>query len=329
MAATGNQTNISKYLLGNNAPKIANKLQILPTLNDKTNALPSINYSTFGRIFAYIVAILIIILVILLFIHFFIKPVFRLRPGTPGIIPVPGLDDGVLFWKSGNTGQILNKDLPIQSTYYNYSLILDVYIQNPLQFSNYPRIIFSRGSELKEKPSGDTMLGVLNNYNFAAGLLPDTNDLIVSVLNKDNNMENIIIPNIPIQEPFRLGMVLMEAALEVYINGHLMKTRTFTVPPKDVRGDIYPALGIEANIAKLRNLKIWPRILTTNEIRYASPSLSAASTFNASPIATSSTSSCASDVMSRMDKLSAETVSDMSSLQSSAQDATESIERIF
>jgi hypothetical protein len=148
-----------------------------------------------------------------------------------------------------------------------------------------------------------------------AALLPDTNDLIVSVLNKDNNMENVVIPNIPIQEPFRLGIVLMDKALEVYINGHLMKTRTFTAPPMDVLGDIYPATGIESNMALVRNLKIWPRIVTSAEIRYASPSLSTEKEFGAGPMPSSSTS-CSSKVgntVNRFTKLSVDTISDTTS----------------
>ena len=54
-------------------------------------------------------------------------------------------------------------------------------------------------------------------------------------------MENIVVPNVPVQQPFRLSMVVMEQALEVYINGKLIKTRAFSAPPKDVKGDIYPA----------------------------------------------------------------------------------------
>lgn len=307
--------NITSYLLGTN--KTGNVKS--PSTNGTTsgtamnaNVKPIVS-SSILRIIAYFLAIVIIIFVILLFIHFFIKPIFRLRPGTPGIIPVPGFDDGKLYWSTTSPGQILNKDLPISNQVYNYSLNIDVFVQNPLQFSKMPRLIFSRGAILKEHPEGDTLLGILNQYNLAVALLPDTNDLLVSVLNKDNNMENIIVPNIPVQQPFRLGIIIMEQALEVYISGHLIKTRTFYSPPMDVKGDIYPASGIEANIALLRNLKIWPRILTTNEIRYATPSLSSLQNFGASPIPSSTSNASTSinsvkNAMERYDKLSVNSI---------------------
>jgi hypothetical protein len=300
--ATNRGVNISSYLRGNNTQK-SNQVKSSNTglfamspFGTNTGS-SSMNTNTGNwktllmRIISYLFAILIVVFVILLFIHYFVIPVFRLKPGSPGIIPVPGWDDGVLFWKQGNTGPLLNKDLPISNQYFGYSIHLDLFIQNPMQFSNYPRVLFSRGATLKETPSGETLLGVLDNYNLAVALLPDTNDLIVSVLNKDNQMENAIIPNIPVQEPFRLTMIVMEKALEVYINGHLMKTRAFYSPPKDVKGDIYPSSGREANIAKLRNLKIWSRVLTIPEIRDTTPPLSTAKEMGGGAIPSSSSCS--------------------------------------
>ena len=243
--------------------------------------------SNIGRILAYILSIIIILLVILLFVHFFITPIFKFNPGGPGIIPVIGFDDGKLFWTTTTSGPILNTFLPIASQVYGYTINLDVFVENPLQFSTRPRIFFSRGASKQETPSGNTLLGVLTNYNLVAALLPDTNDLIVSVLNKDNNMENIVVPNIPIQEPFRLTMVVMEQALEVFINGKLIKTRKFLAPPKDVKGDISSASGIELNAIKVHNLKIWTRILTVSEVRESTPALSTAKDFGAGPMASS------------------------------------------
>jgi hypothetical protein len=291
--------NITKYFTSNqNNSKI--KQSILPyTVDNSTKSNSTFSFSNafenkgISKILSYLFAIIIVLLVILLFIHFFIKPIFKLQPGASGIITVPGFDDGKLFWNKTNASLILNKDLPISDVTYNYSLIMDVFIQNPLQFANQPRIFFSRGASIKQTSTNeDTLLGKLNYYNLVAALKPDTNDMIVSVLNKDNIMENVIIPNAPVQEPFRLGIVLMENALEVYINGHLMKTRTLSSPPKDIKGDINPAAGVEANITKVRNLKIWNRLLNTNEIRYATPSLSTEKDFNATPIPTSSSTLC-------------------------------------
>jgi hypothetical protein len=259
--------------------------------------------SNIGRILAYVLSIIIILLVILLFVHFFITPIFKFIPGGPGIISVPGYDDGKLFWTTTTSGPILNTSLPIASQVYSYTINLDVFVENPLQFSTNPRIFFSRGASKKDTPSGNTLLGILTNYNIVAALLPDTNDLIVSVLNKDNNMENIVVPNIPIQQPFRLTMVVMEQALEVFINGKLIKTRRFLAPPKDVKGDITATSGIESNAIKVHNLKIWTRVLTVSEVRESTPVLSTAKDFGAGPMATS-TNCVNSDIDNTMNNIS-------------------------
>ena len=250
------------------------------------------NASVIARVFAYLFSILVVVFIMLLFIHYFIVPVFSFSPGSSGIIPIPGFDVGKLFWDKTNPGQILNKDLPISFLYYNYTLNLDIFIQNPFQFSKYPRILLSRGkvsTPSVSNSSNNTLLSIIDNYNLVIALLPDTNDILVSVLNKDNGMENAIIRNVPIQESFRISVVVMEVALEVYINGHLIKTRQFSAPPKDVKDDIYPASGMEKNIAKLRNLKIWAKLLTVSEIKYATPKLSSDIDFNADQMPSSST----------------------------------------
>jgi hypothetical protein len=318
---TNKGINISKFLPGALPnTKVTSSSYATPVTN--VTYMNTVSKSSISRILSYIFAIFIVILVILLFIHFFITPIFKLRPGAPGLIPVPGMDDGTLFWNKTTAAQIQNKDLPISSLSYGYSLNLDVFIQNPLQFETTPRIFFTRGAQYKAKPDGDSILSVLSNYNLAVALTPDTNDMIVSILNNANNMENIVVSNVPIQEPFRLGVIVMEQALEVYLNGRLVQTRNFAAPPKSVTGDIYPAQGILANMALVRNLKIWSRILTTAEIREAKPSLSTSKDFGATPMPTSSTSSTCSTApsslqsnmqkgMERLQKLSADTVPDM------------------
>ena len=309
MAATGG---LKDFFLGKNANQ--SKQPMIPSTRTNTSvsgpmigltsglgAISSNTSTTMGnyskQILSYLLAIGIILLIILIFVHFFITPIFSYQPGAPGIFVLPGLDDGVLFWNKTNTGLLPNDTLPIQNLSFSYSLIVDIFIQDPhVHFSTHPRVLFRRGGRVRPSPTGNTLLGLLDNYNMACALLPDTNDLIVSVLNVDNNTENAIISNVPIQEPFRLGIVLMNHALEVYINGHLLKTRTFISPPKSVLGDISPVSGIETNMVKLRNLKIWAKQLTSPEIRKATPSLATSGDFGSGPM--SNTSSCLSNDMS-------------------------------
>jgi hypothetical protein len=54
-----------------------------------------------------------------------------------------------------------------------------------------------------------------------------------------------------------------------------------------VGGDFAPASNSEISIAKMQNLKIWSRILSTPEIRHSKPDLADAKSFNALPIPSS------------------------------------------
>lgn len=296
--------NVSEYNLGKWVTSKVNQVKNFassstssyssPFNNIRTPSLNSGDYSEWyamaGRIASYLFAIVFVIILISLFV----TPIIKLRPGDPGLIYIPLREDGVLFWEKGKANDIENKDLPIREMTYDYSLFVDVFIQDPNAFSRNIRMILSRGADYRPTPSSSMIpTELLQNYNLMAGLMPDTNDLIVSVLNKDSNSENVMIQNVPIQEPFRLGIVVMQNTLEVYINGKLMKTRTFVSPPKDVKGDLAGGIGKDVMVAKLRNLKIWPRILKTSELRDSPPRLSTREEMSPSDAPATSNGTCA------------------------------------
>lgn len=269
------------------------------TLNTVAGYGPSSNASTgIKTLGAYFIGIFIILFVISLFIHFFIVPIYSLQPGNPGIINIPLADKGVLFWNDSgkyptsqsNNSKIQNEDLPINTAFSNYTFIVDLFLYNPTDFSQTgkPRILLSRGAVLRpssQQQQGDTILTVLSTYNFAVALKTNTSDLIVSVLNANNHSEDIIIENAPIQKTFRLGVVIMEHAMEVYINGKLMKTRKYETTLMNVKNDITSA---SSTIVKMKNLKIWKNILNSHQIYSAEPPMPKDADFNAPPIQSSS-----------------------------------------
>jgi hypothetical protein len=244
------------------------------------------------RIVCYLLAITITVFIILLFIHYFIKPIFTFNHDASALFNIPGFDKGKLFWNNTNPSTIKNTDLPISKQSFGYSLVIDILIQNPFQFSNYPRLILRRGGTLIT-PSGtssttNTLSSILNNYNLAIALLPDVNDLIISVTTTNNNIENVVIPNITIQEPFRLGVVVLERALEIYVNGKLLKTRAFNEIPTCIEDDIIP-FGKEQDMVKLRNLKIWNTPISASEMRYTTPVISTYAEMGGTSMPTSTT----------------------------------------
>ena len=229
-------------------------------------------------IVGYVLSVSVILLMILLLVHYFVRPIFQLSPGGPGFIPVPGLNDSELFWKPGVVASPI-KDIQtrIAGQVTNWTFTLDITILNPLTFSDRNRPIFMRGSTLEPEPGmKGKSLDVLNLTNITVALKPDTTDLVIILMNSHNNEEPIIIPNVPVQTPFRLGVVIMDMAMEAYINGRLIKTRTLDASPRQSTGDFIPPQGSMTDLARVNNLQLWNRVLSPSEIRYSKPALETA-----------------------------------------------------
>jgi len=267
--------------------------------------------STMGwsAIIGYTAAILLILLIILLFIHYTIMPIFQLQPGGAGFIPLPYMDSNQNFWPPQNTPYIVpdisncivNQTMTRTSNgrgasmASNWSMSLDISIMNPQSTIKVGgkdgfRLLFSRAQSINSRTDNSNLSGaandgsitaVISDYNIAIGLLPDTNDLLVSVMNDHGNAENIFIGNVPTQTPFRLGVVIMDSAFEVYMNGKLTKTRKMAQPVKPMPSDITPVFQGPLNsqvyqIARVGNLILWPQVITPSVMKYAEPKLMAA-----------------------------------------------------
>ena len=235
-------------------------------------------------IFMYIIAILIILIVFLIFVDRYITPVFKYKPGTPGYIPLPYGDDGVLYWPK-YPALIRDDKTIISNIASGITVSLDIYIFNPMAFSKNPRVLFWRGTRLLQnqaqvRPQPLPQSYNIPEFNILYSLAKDTNDLMVSVMmddstnNNSNNtspIETVKINNVPIRKGFRITSVLYDKLLEVYLNGQLIQTRPLAHPPK---GSFHFLNGPQQEgqaCSAVRNLKIWKRCLSLAEIREMSP----------------------------------------------------------
>jgi hypothetical protein len=248
-----------------------------------------------------VIGVIVILVVILLIVNYTITPIFRLYPGGPGYIPIPGGDTSQVFWKqgsgkSGTVSPFSDISTNVVAIPSQWSFSLDIDITNPMHISQSPRVLFYRGPSRFDVsgnfPEGNssTILGLIGNYNVAFALLPDTTDLVVSILNSSMGMENVIIPNVPVQTPFRVGVTISDTAMEVYLNGLLQRTRTFEsgTTPLNATGIFYSPQGMNAEIAKVANLHLWNSVISPSQMRYATPGLMTVSAKEKSDIPTSS-----------------------------------------
>lgn len=244
--------------------------------------------STFVSIFGWFIAVVVVITVILLFVHFTLRPVFRVVPGGKGIIPIPGFSDGQVYWKPGTAvAPLIESTLPASYPTQNWSFTVDIFVNNPTALVSAPASIFSRRVYPVPRNDGENGVEVL--------LIPGSNDLLVTVTNVNRNAETVLLSNVPVQTPFRLGVVILDVAMEVYINGRLMKTRAFDAPPIGYKGEFNPPQGEAASLVKLSNLHLWNRVLTPSEIRNAQPALVSSSLFKDFKL-TGAVGSCAADI---------------------------------
>jgi hypothetical protein len=264
---------------------------------------PYANYMTEGGVNSgvvqyvyYFIGITLIVLLLLVLVNYTITPIFRTRPGGKGVIPLPGTDDSSLFWKNtNNISVIADQNTPINSKSQLYSFLLDIQVDDPTAATSMPRVLFSRGGIVTapEQPysSTDTILVLNPSFNSIVYLDHLTNDLHVAVQTLESNgtrsqvlVESIIIPNIPVRKAVRLGVMVGDRVLEVYINGYLVRSKTFTKPVRDITGDIQPpADNILSRVARIANLRIWNRPLSPSEFR----AYGSATDFDMMPVADS------------------------------------------
>jgi hypothetical protein len=224
----------------------------------------------------YFIVLTIFILLLLTLVHFTITPIFKTAPGAQGYIPMPGSDDAALYWKKETELTILKDTETVLGTNtQNYSMMLDVQVDNPTANTNFPRVLFTRGALLTlpaQYTDRDTILSLVNSFNLILYLDRLTNDLNITIqtqtLNGTITLETIPIPNIPVGKGVRIGVMVGSKVLEVYVNGYLVKSKAFANSIRAVSGQIQPPSDtILSATARVRNLRLWNRPLSPSEFR--------------------------------------------------------------
>jgi hypothetical protein len=230
----------------------------------------------------YFLALTLIILLVLVLVHFTLTPIFITRPGGKGIVPLPGTDDSKVYWKRSESALVPLKDVetPLGTTFENYSMMLDIQIDNPTTNTDAPRVLFTRGTETKKGvtfTAQDTILTMNDQFNLILYLDRITNDLNVTIQTMGSGstvvLENITVPNIPAGRTVRIGVMVGSRVLEVYVNGYLARSKAFSNSVRSVVGNIYPPEDkILSSTARVSNLRLWGRPLSPSEFRaYGSP----------------------------------------------------------
>uniref|UniRef100_A0A6C0AP14 Uncharacterized protein n=1 Tax=viral metagenome TaxID=1070528 RepID=A0A6C0AP14_9ZZZZ len=195
--------------------------------------------SGFVRILMYFIAGILLIGIILLGVDQWITPVFQRSPGAPGYIPIPGTDLTQVYWKDlTHVGDIIvgqppppapGQKAPLSVTVLeaqtSYSLTMDVFIDDEYPQTLPPGETLRTFFIMASTPTGQGLQVSLNNT---------TNTVYVTCIDSAGTQQSLVIDNVPIHTPFRIGFTISPNIMEGYLNGLLVKTKNLTsipVPP--------------------------------------------------------------------------------------------------
>ena len=245
------------------------------------------NYTTDGGVNSgviqylyYFMGITIIVLLVLILVNYTIYPIFRTRAGGTGILPLPGTDDSSVFWKTLESIETVpDNTTPIKSMFQMYSYMLDIQVDNPTAATQMPRVLMNRGGlvtpPVEPYSSNDTILVLNPSFNTIVYLDHLTNDLHIALqtiktvgTSQQTLVESITVPNVPARKAVRLGVMVGDRVLEVYVNGYLVRSKAFSNPVRAITGEIQPPSDtVLSRVARVKNLRLWNRPLSPAEFR--------------------------------------------------------------
>jgi len=217
----------------------------------------------FVRTLMYFIAGILLIGLILLGVDQWITPVFQKSPGAPGYIAIPGTDISEIYWErlSRVSNIVIGTPAPPPSVpgivnipplstgaiegQSSYSLSMDVLISD-----EYPQAL----GVGQDQRVFFILSSTIENPTLKISLDNDKNTVYITTFDSTGLQQSVVLDNVPIRVPFRIGLVVTPFILEGYLNGLLVMTRQLKLPPK------LPSTGDK--IFAPANIKIGPTVLS-------------------------------------------------------------------
>jgi hypothetical protein len=247
--------------------------------------------SVFGALY-YSALLILVIFLILLAVHFTMFPIFALTANEAGIIVLSGTGDREMAYTTIAATPNTPRNSMIPRTTLpdicNYTIGFDIKINATTQTNTqvYPIGIVYR-APLSPKPTpplppviyasarATNLSAVYQNTNIIVWADGTTKDIQVTLITTDENnliieksMDKLITPDS--KKPWsRFTIVVADSFVEVYMNGSLKSTLNTPNTLKQITAtDFYPpVVGPEVGGITIANMSMWPRILTSKEIR--------------------------------------------------------------
>ena len=243
------------------------------------------------------------ILLILLFIGLLGILIYAMA-GSPGLSSAAKRTtvDSLTFWKSPDPQVALRVDtsdvgagipfsrytMMVDMIWYNTRVIRQADGENP-----YRHILHRGSGEVATYAANVPLLGdapseldaeVVDKANalevipqglpsrMNPGILADpyTNDMLIFFDTENGTKfyrESVRIPDIPMDQPFRLAVVVMDRYVEVYLNCSLEVTKLLEGTPRDVGREWFGLSGPVPLSAQVQNLQLFKDIITHGTLR--------------------------------------------------------------
>ena len=170
---------------------------------------------------------------------------------------------------SGNVSQLVaypSQFGTLEDAQYTFNMDLVIKESRTNQQDGIHRHIFHRGSD---EYAGTAVTALPKRMNPGVFMDPLTNDLLIFVDTlggATGYRESLRIPDIPLSIPFRLGIVMNNRTMDIYINCRLEETKWLQGTPKTVEQVLYGVAGPSPAPVQLQNVYSWAKPLGANEV---------------------------------------------------------------
>jgi hypothetical protein len=272
-----------------------------------------------NTLFYFLLYSFVLFLLLILF-HFTVRPVFSFVAGGKGLLQIPTGSDDKVYWneKKQPVPDMAEARAPIEDpmktgttdtlTSYDwlndFTVSLDIYVRKLEGTEPNKRVIFYKTYRYGITGLEGATFTSENTSPFSSALEPDlksymngkcsmlawlteTNDLVITLFTPDGEASCRPMKNIPLNDPFRLTVVVEKKIFTVYLNGkqtfqkvtpnEITRPSDYTsspaVPSAPERFYPPPAWANNPKSIYVQNLHLWPRPISYAEVVSAQPAL--------------------------------------------------------
>jgi hypothetical protein len=260
-----------------------------------------------------------LLFLVLVVINYTVTPIFSFYPGSPGVIPVPGLTNDLIYWKD-KTQPAFSDPVPKKEdklygkSYVNmFSFGIDLYVRELAASNASTRIILYKASAPIPAPpkidvafTADSFINYMKKRSSMIMYLTDTNDLVVTFFSGSKQYNTAPIKNIPLYTPFRITLVVEDRMFTIYLNSKQVFQRLvpelIAMPSEGNSGmQLFYSSPEWSNNPRhsiyVQNFHLWSRPITYKEVISARPALALDKDFGLSPDAKTPCSSDSSSIV--------------------------------